>query len=853
MSENNIQNKTNVQLASNNNILDKILPNNQNMKNDIMQFKDEILREIKLIKKSMNEKYDFTMTLINQKFDKYDNKLTSYSDRITELSSSITNNNDFKKDLQSLNEFKNKFRDSMLTMDIKINNMDKEAKNNIFRIDNILSDSVIYPGIIGRTSKFKTFHQMIDYILAQTSQNLTYREKNTLDVNQVKRKITTIEQNMNNMKEHMNKELSILFEHKIHETDNKFKNMLKEYEEKLNKTKEENEQYIKDIQTTVKQFKEKLEEFEVIKNKIFEEIQLEGKQLREENEKTQNIFKSYKKDFNLIKDRFTQLSEFIKDVRFRINIGEEVKRREYYHMSGKIDFSKKQKVQNDNNIKIYDTKYQNDKQLPDFLQNQINPNSNTNRYNDVDKLEENKKRGQFTTGYKSMKNINFFKNIDKGRNDTSFKKSKEGRNFMLHSRENKTSEEFFDENETDKNNNEEGKYFLEKMNKTNYKETNNSDIKIKGILKRSNTTNIGSSYIERFKKLENKINLFSNNNINNKKNTESIQELIEDTNINENKKIYSEKINPNNKNINNTNIKYFSYENRDKNKNKYKILNNNSNIINEEMSIDFKKRIKFFQDKTPKSIIFSGLNNRDNSNIKNISSFSEKINMLSNTRLEENQKIISPINKLGNIKEPKIDFKILPSKNTIVKSLTRIQSAFSPKYPNISGHRKSLTNSNSLNLINNNSSEKNSFLKSKANNNKASFEEDKTNTNYKNKILNKEKGFIYNSKNNIFTPKKLRTYLSPNVQILQHSVEQFNENNNTEKNDLNGIINNLQKYIKGYNSHYITKKDIKNEQKRMSKNSEYFKIKEFINGNNNDKKNIKNKTNLVEIGFNEKK
>ena len=850
MTENNLQNKTNVQIPSNDNILDKILPNNQNMKNDIMQFKDEILREIKLIKKSMNEKYDFTIALINQKLSKYDNKLTSYSDRITELSSSITNNEDFKKDLQSLKEFKNKFRDSILTMDIKINNMEKESKNNIFRIDNILSDSVIYPGIIGRTSKFKTFHQMVDYILSQASQNLTYREKNTLDMNQVKKKITTIEQNMNNMKELMNKELSILFEHKIQETDNKFKNLLKEYDEKLNKSKENNEQYIKDIQSTVQQFKEKLEEFEEIKNKIFEEIQQEGKKLREENEQTQNIFKTYKKDFNLIKDRFTQLSEFIKDVRFRINIGQEVKRREYYHMSGKIDFSKKQKVHSDNNIKLYNTKYQNEKEIPDFLQN---PNSNSNRNNDDNKIEDNKKRGQFTTGNKSMKNINFWKNIDKGRN------------FMLNSKENKTSktnktsEEFFDENENDKNNqsyvrdaNEEGKYFLEKMNKTNYKETNNSDIKIRGILKRSNTTNIGSSYIDRFKKLENKINLF--NNINNKKSTESIQELIEDSNINDNKKIYSEKISPNNKNINNTNLKYFSYDMRDKNKNKYKILNNNKNIINEEISTDYKKRIKFFQDKTPKSIIFSGLNNRDNSYFKNLSSFSEKINILSNTHLEENHKIISPINKLGNINEPKIDFKILPSKNTTVKSLTRIQSAFSPKYPNISSHQKSLTNSNSLNLINNNSTEKNSFLKSKPNKNKASFEEDKANTTFKNKILQKEKSIIYNSNNIIFAPKKIRTNLSPNVQILQHSVDQFNENNNNhEKNDLNGIINNLQKYIKGYNSYYINKKEIKNEQKRMSKNSDYFKIKEFINGNNNDKKNLNNKTNLVEIGFNEKK
>ena len=50
----------------------------------------------------------------------------------------------------------------------------------------------------------------------------------------------------------------------------------------------------------------------------------------------------YKNEFNLIKDRFTRLSEFIKDVRFRKNIGKEVKKTEFKKMSNQIDFSKKQ-------------------------------------------------------------------------------------------------------------------------------------------------------------------------------------------------------------------------------------------------------------------------------------------------------------------------------------------------------------------------------------------------------------------------------------------------------------------------------------------------------------------------------
>ena len=41
--------------------------------------------------------------------------------------------------------------------------------------------------------------------------------------------------------------------------------------------------------------------------------------------------------------KFTQLSDFIKDIRFRINLQEDVKRREYYQMSDLINFDKKKK------------------------------------------------------------------------------------------------------------------------------------------------------------------------------------------------------------------------------------------------------------------------------------------------------------------------------------------------------------------------------------------------------------------------------------------------------------------------------------------------------------------------------
>ena len=860
MSEKNILNTNNVQNAPVSNPLnipqDKILQNNQNLKLDIMQFKDEILGEIKLLKKSVTEKYNFTTSFMNDKFKKYDNKLSSYSDSISDIKSNISTNDDVIKEVKSLLDFRNKIKDQMLTMDIKVNNMERETKNNIFRIDNLLSDSILYPGIIGKTSKFKTFRQMLDYLLAQTSQNLTYREKNNLDINQFKKKISTVESNLQYVRDSINKEINNSIEKKLVESDIKIKNMISQYDEKLKEAKEQNAEYIKEIQETVKNFKDKLEEFEIIKNKISEEIKSEGKKLKEENDQTQNIFRGYKKEFNLMKDRFTQLSEFIKDVRFRINLGQEVKRREYYHMSSKIDFSKKQKISNDNYINIYNTKYQNDNDLPDFLQNQNNysPNSNTLRTSVIYKNEDNKKAGYYSAGNKRIKN--------KIRNATFILKKKEGRNQELNlgeiktsktNRTNKTGDELsFGDNETDRYNNkslakdEEEKNLLVMNNakESNLKGKNGSDGNRREMIKRRHTTNLTGFHLENYKKFENRNN-FPIIKSNSDENNAIIKEILEDSNINENKK-----------DSNMINLKEIVNEIDDKNKIKkteIKILN--KKIIRKELLNGPKKNLFSLVNKTPQNKIFTGINKKNNTNIKSLSSISERINILSNTRLEMNNKAVSTKNKFttindNNIIESKKNSKIYFPKKTTVKNLTRIQSAFTPKYPSIPNFRPSLkNNSNSSNNIKYiDSTEKNI---TKIDNNKTSFEEDKMNN-----ITKNSKGFTYNSLNKNFYPNKLKSHLSPNVKILQHSVEKFSENNG-DANNITGMINNLQKYINGYNSNYISKKDINQEKKRLAKNSDYYKFKEIVNGNNynnisdNDNKEQKNKVNMIEIGFNE--
>ena len=56
----------------------------------------------------------------------------------------------------------------------------------------MFSDSIIYPGIIGNMSKFKTFHEYIDYTLVQIGEINTFKEKNLLDLKSYKIKLENL-------------------------------------------------------------------------------------------------------------------------------------------------------------------------------------------------------------------------------------------------------------------------------------------------------------------------------------------------------------------------------------------------------------------------------------------------------------------------------------------------------------------------------------------------------------------------------------------------------------------------------------------------------------------------------------
>ena len=132
------------------------------------------------------------------------------------------------------------------------------------------------------------------------------------------------------------------------ECEERIKSILPIYDDKIKDLRVENLNYIKNLEQFYKELKEDFKRLVNMKNNLYNKFNNEVLNMKRDNIQVVKLFGNYKKEFNLMKDRLTKLSEFIKDVRFRINIGQDIKRKEFYNMANRIDFTKKQNM--DDNV-----------------------------------------------------------------------------------------------------------------------------------------------------------------------------------------------------------------------------------------------------------------------------------------------------------------------------------------------------------------------------------------------------------------------------------------------------------------------------------------------------------------------
>ena len=646
-----------------------------NIKMDMVRFKDDILKDIRSVQTSLDNKYLKADELLKERINHFELKINSFQQKISELSNLIITDKTIRENVVSLNQFKEEMKDAMFKRRAKFNDFETQVNNDISRINSYLSSTVIYPSLIGKTAKFKTFHEFMDYVVQEIAQLVIFKEKSGLDLTPFKRKIdTTLDEFKILMKNFNTKEVTNTL---INQAEERMKSLIKIYDDRLQDARVENSHYAFGMQKKAEEMEKKLESLQKLEKK-----------LKKISEKYQNddFVNDFYNEISSIKHRINIINEILKELLSYHPASKKNFMKEFEKKPSKVYSGVKQYIKGNlnanelssmkkftyekSNTKVFDKSipYPSTSPFPspdinnnNYISNGHSPNNDQyliNNYSNKNEKSVFDKRKTFL----SQKSFNIAKKISDEPNDMNInnfeKKEKKSLNKNIFFRRKTFNYDNINSFESSKLNRESIKDMKERSSNKSLSIKDNKDIN-KDITDEKNLNNpaVDNNNViisnikkeeeknkDKFDIIENNTPLIDNNNIKQSDDDNNSNHYIikeEDENIMSDTSFKKIENKPKDKNIskNDTNIISENLDNKQKeNKNK-----NDIDIIRE--NLDNKEIIKEEDNKDLYSIdyIDETIITNKNININNNIADLNNINKINNNNNSENKKIAKNI------------------------------------------------------------------------------------------------------------------------------------------------------------------------------------------------------------------
>ena len=183
-------------------------------KEQLLFFKDDILRELCRTEGKISKKMEISNLQFVEDISEIQRSIKEIKDKIISLSSSQSTNNIIQEKLNKFNSSFDRMSDNLLTQDIRVKTMSKDLRDAIGKYDKIIIDSLIFPGLIGNQAKYKTFHELIEFLFNNVNQLMAYKDKNYLYLEKNKKKLESLVDNFETKSELFTRN-SNAFSHKI--------------------------------------------------------------------------------------------------------------------------------------------------------------------------------------------------------------------------------------------------------------------------------------------------------------------------------------------------------------------------------------------------------------------------------------------------------------------------------------------------------------------------------------------------------------------------------------------------------------------------------------------------------------
>ena len=804
---------------------------------ELNKFKDNILSLLKERDKFFLDKLSEYKTSTDKiKFDfNSENKLSnSKFSKIIDTQAKMTSRLDQLSDYEN---FVTKTNDKLVSHDIRLTNIRNDFSLATQKYDKIYLDNLELPGYIGRCAKYKTCQSFFLDVIKDLAKLNIYREKNIIDLKMYKDKLETIISSMNSILDNNNQSQMKYINDMKEKILNDCKSMFETVTDSMKDIRVENSKYTVDLISTSMNLSKKWEKLEKIKEELLEKFNYDVNKYQMLTDDTIKSFEEFKNEYGVIRRKFMELAEFIKDIRFRKNIGGNVKKKEVKQMVKKmlkkrksfegenvqllsditnienIDYKKYYNIESNDEGEINNSSniiYTNNNRSKSLKpKNKKNFNNNNNNIKEKEKEKEkeklNEKINQKNNSNKLAKEIKQ-KEMNQSVEDTHIPRINMNNSSL--NKNNNTIDKEKDKNKSSRSVNINMKLNISNINnkKNNFNNIINSDEKnIKNNLIIDSKNLKDEENLEEKKDKEmNKINKNKDSNIiklvkNNTNNNIELRNILDDNNKYIEKKenvtisyshrdkpqeknIEKENSNINNSNINKTNI--INYElnpiklNNDTKRSMIEDVSTISDVKNTSSSVN--KDNKFSSEKSVSFI--------SDSNGNNINKF-----IINDIHLEQNDKIIKELAselEQSTAKKDKFEQKfktafnniepinLLSNNKTSNEKNSQIQNQYQYQTNNINQINKQLSPSNSAEIVRD---DNNNMNKNENNVNSNNIIKDNNNIikdNNNNVIINSNSNCNSNSNNN-----------TNNINMKTPSNENETTNNNIKQNN-NDDVNN---------------------------------------------------------------
>ena len=289
--------------------------NPKNIQQDLLFFKDDILKDLRILENKLNDNISIHKDEQDYKLNLYEKKIESQTQKIAYLSNLLTESKQKTSVEENIEKFKLKTEEDLAKIDLKMNLIQKEIREGLYKFDKLFSETVLYPGIIGYECRFSNFHSFVDYVLSNINQFIVFQELiKSYELHKMKNKMEKdIKIVLLQLKNNFQNSSKFTIE-KINESETKMINILNEYNTKFIDVRFENNKSATELRNRIDDVANSLNKIMEIKEEIDTKYEVQDKKIEDLKiniVSVDNKLEERNTEFIKIEKRFDLLTTYI--------------------------------------------------------------------------------------------------------------------------------------------------------------------------------------------------------------------------------------------------------------------------------------------------------------------------------------------------------------------------------------------------------------------------------------------------------------------------------------------------------------------------------------------------------------